>query len=341
MAVAGLCAVPSVAQGHRHPRRPQPRRQGAHRRVFADMHPPAQGRDHRVPQRRVVERREPGIAAHRHDRGGMRQRIFRGEVIRRLRVAHDRGKAVGRDVDALDLVGARAQLRQRRRQAVERRVDRVATRIKPKIVARDVPGRAELVRQTVGCKAVADEIGQRLFDRIGLRLEPGKRQFRRQCRGKPAHAAGDVQGRGAGHRIGVARRQHQYRGDAHRAADPGGVETAQPRPGRGRRQQRHLPVLMRQRARGEAACNPRRDVVAEHERGQHLAPGAAGLLADRQHPRQYLHRRLPRHKAQPLAQFDRPSGDAVQQCRGARVGARPAAGIYRRAAAGARRQPLA
>ena len=91
-----------------------------------------------------------------------------------------------------------------------------------------------------------------------------------------------------------------------------GVEAAQPRPRRGRGKQRHLAVLVRQRARREPARQPADDIVAEDERRQHLAAGAARLLADRQYRRQHLHRRLARDEAQPFAQFDRAAGDAVK-----------------------------
>jgi hypothetical protein len=64
------------------------------------------------------------------------------------------------------------------------------------------------------------------------------------------------------------------------------------------------------------------------------------LPADGQHAGQYLHRRLAGDQAQPLAQFDRPPGDAVEQRRGARVLARPAARINRGPSAGAARQPF-
>ena len=104
---------------------------------------------------------------------------------------------------------------------------------------------------------------------------------------------------------------------------------------------RHLPVLMRQRARREPAGKPPDDIVAENERRQHVAPGACRLLADRQHRRQHLHRRLPGYEPQPLAQLDRAPGDAVEQRRRARVIAGPAARVDRRAASGRRREPLA
>ena len=84
---------------------------------------------------------------------------------------------------------------------------------------------------------------------------------------------------------------------------------------------------MRQWARREAAGDPRHDIVAEHQSRQHVATGAIGVLTDRQYPRQYLHCRLSRDKAQPLAQLDRPSGNAVQQRRGTRIGLGPAVGI--------------
>ena len=56
---------------------------------------------------------------------------------------------------------------------------------------------------------------------------------------------------------------------------PARIEPAQPRTRRGRGQQRHLAVLMRQRPRREPAGEPRRDIVAEQQRRQHVAAGAA------------------------------------------------------------------
>ncbi len=113
----------------------------------------------RIFQRAVVECGKPGATAHRHHRGGMRQRIFGGEIIRRMRVPHHRGKTIGRDLDALDLIGMRAEFGQCRGEAIECRVDRVAARVEPEIVAGDLPDRAKFVQYPIGRKSVADEIG--------------------------------------------------------------------------------------------------------------------------------------------------------------------------------------
>ena len=208
-------------------------------------------------------------------------------------------------------------------------MDRIAARVEAEIVAGDLPARAEFIEEAVGREAAPHQLAERLFDGILLRFEAGERQFRRECRGKAAHAAGDVERRGTGHRVRIARRQQQCRGDAHGAADPGGVETAQAGSRRGGRQQRHLPVLMRQRPRREPGGEPPGDIVAEQEGRQQLAAGAAGVLADRQDPGQNLHRRLARDQAQAFAQLDRAAGNAVQQRGGARIVGRPAARIDR------------
>ena len=70
-------------------------------------------------------------------------------------------------------------------------------------------------------------------------------------------------------------------------------------------------------------------------------PLLRACFADRQHRRQGLHRRLAGDQPQPLAQFDRAAGDAVEHRRGARVVAGPASRIDRGAAPGRRSQPLA
>ena len=98
---------------------------------------------------------------------------------------------------------------------------------------------------------------------------------------------------------------------------------------------------MRQGARREPESKPPDDIVAEDERRQHLMPGTARPLADREHRRQDLHRRLAGDKAQPFAQLDRTAGDPVEQSGGARIVMGPAAGIDRGPAAGVRGEPLA
>ena len=192
-----------------------------------------------------------------------------------------------------------------------------------------------------GVKPPPTSCAQRLLDRVVLRLEPGERQFRRQRGGKAAHAAGDVERRRAGDGVGVARRQHQRRRDAHGAADPGRIETAQARARRGRRQQRHLAVLMRQRPRREPAGEPGRDIVAEHE-----APSASrgpGCPPARRPPARRAAPASPPGRRRSAA--PRTARSPARRCRSAAPRCadlcRPAARIDRGAAAGSRREPLA
>ena len=91
---------------------------------------------------------------------------------------------------------------------------------------------------------------------------------------------------------------------------------------------------MRQGPRREPTGEARRNVVAEQQRHQHFAAGAARLLANRQHPRKHLHGGLARDEPQALAKFDRPPGNTIQQRGGARIMCRPATGIDRGTAAG-------
>ena len=127
--VARMAGTAAIGQNHRHACRPQARDQGGHRRVLGYRHPVPQRDDDRIVHRRVVERGMAGVAAHHHGSGRVRQRVLRGEIVRRIRIAHHRGKAIGRDVDVRDLIGARTQFRQRLLQAIERRVDRIAARV--------------------------------------------------------------------------------------------------------------------------------------------------------------------------------------------------------------------
>ena len=237
---------------------------------------------------------------------------------------HDRSETVGRDVDPLDLVRLRVQRGQRLLEAVERRVDRVAARIEPKVIAGDVPSRAEVFEQAFGRKPASDQVAQRLLDGIVLRCEAGTGQFGGERCGKAAHSAGDIERRRPGHRVRIARRQQQCRRNAHGPADTGRVEPMQPRSRGGCGQQRHLAVLVSQWPRREAARQPRSDIVTEGKGGEHVPARASEVLADGQHSGQHLHRRLARNKTQPFAQLDRPPGDTVQQRGGARIMRRPA-----------------
>ena len=111
----------------------------------------------------------------------MREGVFGREIIRRVRVAHDRSETVGRDVDPLDLVRLRVQRRERLLKAIQRRMDRVAARIEPEIIARDVPDRAQVFEQAFGRETASDQIAKGLLDRVFLRCETGASQFGRQC----------------------------------------------------------------------------------------------------------------------------------------------------------------
>ena len=288
------------------------------------MHPVAQRRYRWVLQSGIVERRVPGAAPHDHRRGGMREGVFGGEIIRRIGVAHDRRKPVGRDVDPLDLVRLRVQRGQRLLKAIERRVDRVAARIEPEIIAGDVPNRAEVFEQVIWREAASDQIAEGLLDRVFLRSKTGTGQFGGERSGKAAHAAGDIERRRTCHCVGIARRQQQRGRNARGPADPGRIEPVQPRSRGGCSQQRHLAVLVRQWPRREAARQPRNDIVPEDKGGEHVAARASEVLADGQYSRQHLHRRLAGNKTQPLAQLDGPPGNAVQQRRSPRIMRRPA-----------------
>ena len=79
--------------------------------------------------------------------------------------------------------------------AVERGMDRIAARVEPEIIARDLPARAQLVEQTFGIEAAADQMAQCFLDRIVLRVESREREIGRKRGGKTAHAAGDIERR--------------------------------------------------------------------------------------------------------------------------------------------------
>ena len=75
-------------------------------------------------------------------------------------------------------------------------------------------------------KAVADEAGERFFDGIVLRLETSQCEVRGEGAGEAAHAASDVECSRAGHRIGIARSEHQGRSDAQSTTGFIDVQTA-------------------------------------------------------------------------------------------------------------------
>src|SRR5262249_58207925 len=97
-------------------------------------------------------------------------------------------KAVGRDVDARHFFGTRSQFGKRLLQAIERGVDRVAAGVQPKIVTGDLPDGPEFIKHAAGLELAADQIAQRLLDRIELCGKTGKGQFWRERGGKSAHA---------------------------------------------------------------------------------------------------------------------------------------------------------
>jgi hypothetical protein len=76
IAVAGPRRLMAVGQGHADSRRPQPRRHGAHRWIFGDMHAVTQCRDLGIVQSGVVELGEAGISPDDHRRGGVRSEYF-------------------------------------------------------------------------------------------------------------------------------------------------------------------------------------------------------------------------------------------------------------------------
>ena len=111
VALARVRRLPAILERDRDARRTQPRRDGAHRGVFRHVHAMTQRRDGGIAQSSVVDRSVAGISLHHHHRRGVGQRIFRREIIRRVRIAHDRSETISGDVDALDVVGFRFELR--------------------------------------------------------------------------------------------------------------------------------------------------------------------------------------------------------------------------------------
>src|SRR5690349_3760768 len=98
---------------------------------------------------------------------------------------------------------------------------------------------------------------------------------------------------------------------------------------------------MRERTWRESGCDACRKLVADDERRHQIAARARRVFSDGPYSGQNLHRGLPAHKTQSLAELDRPSGDAVEQCRRARILLREAARVYRGAAARRAAEPIA
>ena len=219
-------------------------------------------------------------------------------------------------------------------------MNRVAAGVQPKIITRDFPARAELVEQMLGRKPVAHHFGQRFFDGVGLRFKPRQRQVWRERPGKTRHAAGHIERRRARAGVGVTRRHHQNRRDAHRETHARRIEPAHARARGSGGKQHRLPVLMRQRPRCERHADARRHFVARHQRRQQRFAIHVSVLAHGQHTGQDLHRRLARGQPQPFAQFNRTARDAVKQRRGARVVRGGAACIDGRTGTGGRSHTL-
>ncbi|MEJ0071376.1 MAG: tripartite tricarboxylate transporter substrate binding protein [Pseudomonadota bacterium] len=116
--VAAMRRLPPVLQRQRDAGRLQGRNHRAQRRILGDMDAVAQRRDRGIVQRRVVDRLVAGAAAHGQTGRNMRQRVFRGEVVRRIRVAHRGCEAEGRDVDPLDILRFGVERRDRRLESI-------------------------------------------------------------------------------------------------------------------------------------------------------------------------------------------------------------------------------
>src|SRR5262249_61682464 len=99
------------------------------------------------------------------------------------------------------------------------------------IVASDLPAPAQLFRDELGAKPVADELAETLLDRVWLRGDPGQRELGREHASEAAHAAGHVQRGRSRYGVGVARRQDQDRANAEREAHLLASQLAQSSPG--------------------------------------------------------------------------------------------------------------
>ena len=149
--------------------------------------------------------------------------------------------------------------------------------------------------------------------------------------GEAAHPSGHVQRGGARHGVGVAGCEDEDRADPEREARLLAGQSAQPRPGRHRAQQRRLAVLMRERPGRQPRPQSGGDLVAEDQRGQRLPARPFQPFGAGQRRRQDLHGALAGDVAMPLAQLDRAPRQSVEQGRRARVRRRPARRVDGRA----------
>ena len=219
----------------------------------------------------------------------MRQRVLRREIVDGVRLAHVRGEAVRRDLDALDARGIGSHLREDLFQRVQCRVDRIAARAQAEIVASDLPAVPQFFGDGLRPEAVADQLPEGLFDGVRLCGDAGERQLGRERSGEAAHPAGDVERGRARHGVRVAGCEHECRADPERQAHLRAGHRAQPRPGRHGPQQRRLAVLMGYRPRRQPRAESSGHFVAEDQRGQGFPTRAFQPFGARQRRRQHLH----------------------------------------------------
>ena len=236
------------------------------------------------------------------------------------------------------LVGRRPELGEDVFQRVQRRIDRVAAGAQPEVVAGDLPAFAQFFRHGFGTESVADQVGEGLLDGVRLCGHAGQGQFRRERAGEATHPARHVQRGGARDGVGVAGGEDEDRADPERRAHLVARQSAQPRPGRHRAQERRLAILVGDRPGGHRRTQPDGDVVAEDQRGQRLPSGPLQPFGAGQRGRQDLHGGLGGDEAVPLAQLDRAPRQPVEQRRRARIRRRPARRVDGRAAATGRGQ---
>src|ERR1700733_3540382 len=170
--------------------------------------------------------------AYGHRGGGVGQRIFGSEKIRRIRVIHDGGEPVCRDVDTGDVFWVGLHIGQDAGKAIQRGMNRIAAGIETKIVAHDVPGATEFVSQPVRLEPIAYELTERQLNSVLLSLKSGKRQLGSKCSGEATHATSDIQSSGSRYGIRIAGCQNQGCRDPHGAADSGSIKSEQARAGR-------------------------------------------------------------------------------------------------------------
>jgi hypothetical protein len=173
-------------------------------------------------------------------------------------------------------------------------------------------------------EAIADQLAERLFDRVRLGGETGQCQLGRQDSRKSAHAPRDVERGGAGDGVRVARGQHQDRAEPERHARLLAVQSAHACAGGDSAEQRRLTILVSERARREPGAQPGRDLVPEDQSGQRLAAGALQPFGAGQRRRQRLHGALAGDIAMALAQLDGASGQPVEERGRARIRGRRA-----------------